>query len=783
MAQQSHPASISIKGAAAAASRLTTSAAGWTGQPAQSGTSSSTGQHVKQEDRGGIIDGMAQNYLPTPSPAPPAAPSLTATALAKRDSTLGNADEMQEDAVKESDCDSLSSADTDMADAADVSSNRATPLFPPATTFRSRKAFFTKCQTALLRAFGVPTHIYRDEPLRLVARCRRRQRERCPFAVCATKEGDEWALADEACVWEHSHDVEGTEEERAAVSSDESGGEGRGEQDTAAEGSEEEDDESGLEAAVQASSSAGPWSAKTSSALMKRLVASRESIFAKQCAAQDATRAAASQRAVDAFIAKLSKGNTVPRSAFRNYTRFCAAQQIPLYPLTPALLALWMLDKCSTADGYFRTYKQNLARYMDVVKRHWEGSQAYEELLALDAGGDAIDELVSERYQPPGAPRGKRKRADSSSAMSSGASDEDSSSSEDASGNSDDDGEADDELLRKSASSDPIDVPGLPRTTDTFPSAKAAYQAFVRALVPVFGVSLLRNESSSTAQLRCGQYRPRGNTAHAGACPFLVALVEDDTTGRWGIDGDASTFEHSHGPRIEILRDPNWRSEVRNADAREALGMPPRAGPAWRMRDEGKDEEGQEGKGKGKRVETSSEQQKPSSSAAGPSKKPRAMPAAKPFLAKPPAGSSLSQQHPSASSSRTSPGSLPPQAPFAGAPARANAVASTSAVSTGIPAPSPPSTIVSAFLRSLHPSLEPLTMYLVTAGFDSPAALTSLVLLDPPILDLTLDLVRLAAESPRACPAGTSGPLSAIQLKMLARLLKEAGEEARASGG
>ena len=89
---------------------------------------------------------------------------------------------------------------------------------------------------------------------------------------------------------------------------------------------------------------------------------------------------------------------------------------------------------------------------------------------------------------------------------------------------------------------------------------------------------------------------------------------------------------------------------------------------------------------------------------------------------------------------------------------------------------------IRAFLVSLHPSLESLTSHLVDAGFDSVASLTWLALLEPPILKITLDVVRVEA-SRRAGAQRRRGervcPLSVIQLKLLERRLGEEGEALR----
>lgn len=93
--------------------------------------------------------------------------------------------------------------------------------------------------------------------------------------------------------------------------------------------------------------------------------------------------------------------------------------------------------------------------------------------------------------------------------------------------------------------------------------------------MPVYGVSLLKNGSKSNAQLRCLLWHPTRHNSGNSPCPFIVHLHKSELTGRWSIDAEASTWTHSHGPAPEILRDPTWRPRIINADARQALGMPP----------------------------------------------------------------------------------------------------------------------------------------------------------------------------------------------------------------
>ncbi|GAA5851261.1 hypothetical protein JCM9279_007502 [Rhodotorula babjevae] len=78
------------------------------------------------------------------------------------------------------------------------------------------------------------------------------------------------------------------------------------------------------------------------------------------------------------------------------------------------------------------------------------------------------------------------------------------------------------------------------------------------------------------------------------------------------------------------------------------------------------------------------------------------------------------------------------------------------------------------FLAALNPALVPLAPHLAAAGLDSVDALAKLVLLEPAMLALVLDEVRLRA------PA--ESPVSVVQLRLLGRRLEEARRALRAGG-
>ena len=101
------------------------------------------------------------------------------------------------------------------------------------------------------------------------------------------------------------------------------------------------------------------------------------------------------------------------------------------------------------------------------------------------------------------------------------------------------------------------------------------YKVYVAALVPVYGISVLvLNPTYKGVPIKCNRSHPRYVKLTGAACPW-VAFCRRRHDGKWMVDFDVSTFEHSHGPCKEILADPAWRPTVHNADARAVLGMSP----------------------------------------------------------------------------------------------------------------------------------------------------------------------------------------------------------------
>ncbi|BGO97986.1 hypothetical protein JCM10021v2_001644 [Rhodotorula toruloides] len=326
-------------------------------------------------------------------------------------------------------------------------------------------------------------------------------------------------------------------------------------------------------------------------------------------------------------------------------------------------------------------------------------------------------------------------------------------------------------------------VPGLPTAQDRFATADEAYLAYVRALVPVYGIGVVKHPTSNgDIQVKCNRHR-RPPTDSV-PCEWTAVLKQNSKSGRWRIDFDESNFEHSHGPAKRILQDPSWRPIVRNREARKALGIDSdsaeqrevgqdRAAAARAAKKERaerkKVRDRLRNKDKGKDVALQSKGKERAHDASPPPKKRRrdtngtlapgpSPPTTSLFFACPQPSTSASPSSHEFAFEHEAPEYRPLAYPptFASLPATRPFSASLSAHPVS-PAPSSlvplPTVDVSAFLFALHPSLETLTPHLVASGFTTVDSLASLALLDPAILNNVLDLVQgdeSEGQSPRA---------------------------------
>ncbi|GAA6034286.1 hypothetical protein JCM8097_003825 [Rhodosporidiobolus ruineniae] len=300
-------------------------------------------------------------------------------------------------------------------------------------------------------------------------------------------------------------------------------------------------------------------------------------------------------------------------------------------------------------------------------------------------------------------------------------------------------------------------TPNLPQPGQTFQSFKQFYQAAIRAIVPAYGMGLSEyNLSSRGGAVKCYRY----NKLDKGAvrCPFELVVRFVGASGKCIVDRSLSVYEHNHGPAPEILANPSWRPNIKNDDAREALGLPLfKRGSVTKQGKPGK-ERGEPvrtaKKGEGRELHRSTPRlSKPPSS----HRKPRDS------LPRPASSSRESQHYWPAEPAPHRPPHVPP-APFssssrhsfsAGTPHYPPTPSFSSSSSPAQPVFAPPPllfkpsipiplslTHLTAFLTSLHPSLSSLAPTLLPAGIDSVEALTAFALFDEGALMALLETLR-----------------------------------------
>ncbi|BGO89883.1 uncharacterized protein RHTO_03283 [Rhodotorula toruloides NP11] len=686
--------------------------------------------------------------------------------------------------------------------------SRRVVLFDADATFASKAKFFSEAKKRIYRSYGVTAWIHGGSDYSGSIRCSRCTNG-CTYSLRIERRAvnEVWRLCADRCDWEHNHDMEGDEEERASWSSSDD----EDEVELVAEAEQRarlrsravvqnEQPTSSAGTSVRRQKPTGtckPWSASTSSATMKKLVKERGEIFQFQrnCA-QSAARQASSAAIVKRHLAQFSDANGAPRNAFKHLSRFAEENQMPPFPLTPALVALWLFDKCSKADGWFKTYTRGLLAIarLPALADEWQTQPLYARLLEYDPDFTAVKEFLDERRHLSTAKVGGKIQTpgiDPAPSKPSGRSHETEGS---ASG-----GRA--RTWRPSERN--IVVPGLPSAKDTYTSPMHVYEAYVKALVPVYGISVnIRHISPDTAHIKCNRHRTRYSVQPDGKCGWHAVVKRDSKTKQWRVDFDESCFDHSHGPCDEILQDPTWRPMVRNPDARRALGMPPleesalKLGKASREQrmshDEAEEamEAPEKEKGKKRRVWDDEIEiviypkgKKGAGPAVSPSKKPRL---AAPSANTTPAPQSSSAGRPTASKQTTSTAGRDPSPAFPSAralnafsapPSSRPAVAlNASGTASLLPSAAQLTNAdISAFLAGLHPSLEPLAPHFVEAGLTTIDSLASLTLVHPALIDNTLDFIRSRAVAAALQARDAPPPPSVIQLRLLARLLKEGG--------
>ena len=115
------------------------------------------------------------------------------------------------------------------------------------------------------------------------------------------------------------------------------------------------------------------------------------------------------------------------------------------------------------------------------------------------------------------------------------------------------------------------ECPGFPQPHQEFASHEALYSAFLKAVVPVYGVTLRHTwTGDERVHYRCAKY---GAGAPSSRCQYYLVGRCDPDTSFWHFDPSTSILEHTHGPDSRIIVDPTWRPAVTSPGIVRALGL------------------------------------------------------------------------------------------------------------------------------------------------------------------------------------------------------------------
>lgn len=100
---------------------------------------------------------------------------------------------------------------------------------------------------------------------------------------------------------------------------------------------------------------------------------------------------------METAFAQMAGSNTPYLSGYRHYVKFCSRVDVPPFPITHAMMALWLFEKCSTRDGYFQTYKHGVALAADHSEPLWDTRPIFWTMRQFDPDGTAVREFLEER--------------------------------------------------------------------------------------------------------------------------------------------------------------------------------------------------------------------------------------------------------------------------------------------------------------------------------------------------------------------------------------------------
>ncbi|GAA5837005.1 hypothetical protein JCM11251_004471 [Rhodosporidiobolus azoricus] len=466
------------------------------------------------------------------------------------------------------------------------------------------------------------------------------------------------------------------------------------------------------------------WTAATDSIAMRRLVEQRDEIFTKQRSFTRSYPDLISYDLAASHLAQFSAANTVPRLTFVAYHRFCQLYDIPVFPITPASLALCVFNRCSIIDNNPETFRSELERLRQATATVWQADPVYADLLTYE-DGTALREFMRNCRRVQKRKRDETVADGDASLQRRSATSLHYAPSSDPEGTASSDEMEEEELVFEPA--DPnlveqLDCPGIPRPGSIWPSFDALYSALFVSTVSIYGTGIaITNRGPSAGQIQCNRAHTRNRTRPGGICTFRVDLEYDEAQGGWRVSEGVSELRHNHGADPRIISDPTWRPLVKNPLAKAALAAADAGQSPFSFEH-----------------------------SAFPTRRPRPNPAS--------AVSSFSPATPSDPPTKALPPAPSPASHFP--PSSASDFPSSSVLHS-----------LSVFLVALNPSLSALGPHLLAACLDSQNALTELALLDPQWVDLFVETLRMRSEDEERRPRG-SERITVLQARLFAKAVK-----------
>ncbi|BGP22944.1 smooth muscle caldesmon [Rhodotorula toruloides] len=333
------------------------------------------------------------------------------------------------------------------------------------------------------------------------------------------------------------------------------------------------------------------WTVPPDSPAMSAIVRDREQVFSKQRETGTPEIQLTSRKVIAQHMATYTHstgGRAVYAYRIRDYESFCRSVDVPPWPLSTVMIALFCL--ATAPRGFALSTSNNIVTALrnstrDCVK-YWQELPGFSDLSSWPKADQALMEWKNmlnpipdeEEESAVDTPRGGfPSAAEAAFEVEEGDEDEDEEEEEDGADEEDEDGaDLDEETdadtkgrpaesgkkVRRSApemkkfaldctKKYPLpDMPGMPHPGQSFANLQALLKAVAVALVPTLGVT-----PALTNRIIACKRRKNG-------CPFRISTVKR-ADGKVVVKGN-SVYAHNHGPDQRLVADPSWRPQMRN---------------------------------------------------------------------------------------------------------------------------------------------------------------------------------------------------------------------------